>query len=157
VDAAQEQAALVAWLAEHDEPCPVCGYNVRALTAPTCPECAAPLRLGVTSPQHLLGPWVLAIIACSLALGFDGVVMTLGATGIVVELFMRGTFSAPYILIGTFVTLGGLSGITLWALIARRRQWRMAQPNVQWARAGAVAVAMFIIHAIGGLLLALVL
>lgn len=157
MDAAREQAALVQWLAEHDEPCPVCGYNVRALTVATCPECSAPLRLGVTSPQHLLGPWLLAIISCSLALGFDGVVMTLMSTAIVVELFVHGRFSAPYILVGTFVTLGGLSGGALWLLIARRRQWRMAQPNVQWARAGAVAVAMFLIHATGGALLAMVL
>src|SRR5690606_21851084 len=106
---------------------------------------------------HLLGPWLVAIIACSLALGFDGVVMTLLTTGIVVEVFMRGTFSAPYILIGTFVTLGGSSGGSLWLIIVRRRQWRMAAPNVQWARAAAVAVAVFIIRALGGLTLLLVL
>jgi len=156
MDPAREQAALVAWLAEHDEPCPVCGYNVRGLTTSACPECAAPLRLGVTSPQHLLGPWLLAIIACSLALGFDGVILTLLTTAVIVELFARQTVSVPFMLVGTFVTLGTLSGGTLWLFIARRRQWRMAQANVQWARAGAVTVAVFIIHAAAGLMLALV-
>jgi len=150
VDAAREHAALTQWLAEHDEPCPICGYNLRALTAGACPECAAPLRLGVTSPQQLLGPWLLAIIACSLALGFDGVVTTMITIAVVFEAFARGTVSVPLVLVGAFITLGGLSGTGLWALIARRRQWRMAAPSVQWTRAAGVAAAVFVIHAIAG-------
>ncbi len=30
---------LRVFLAEHDAPCPACGYNLRGLTEATCPEC----------------------------------------------------------------------------------------------------------------------
>jgi hypothetical protein len=34
-------------LADRDEPCPSCGYNLRGLASAKCPECHLALRLGV--------------------------------------------------------------------------------------------------------------
>lgn len=36
---------LVAYLADHDAPCPGCHYNLRNLTTAVCPECGAKLTL----------------------------------------------------------------------------------------------------------------
>ncbi len=40
-----DAAALRAFLAERDVPCPGCGYNLRGLTGAVCPECGAPLTM----------------------------------------------------------------------------------------------------------------
>ncbi|MFG0283479.1 MAG: hypothetical protein ACF8R7_03570 [Phycisphaerales bacterium JB039] len=156
MDDARERAALIAWLAEHDERCPVCNYNVRGVRQATCPECAAPLRLGVVSPHVALGPWLLAIIAFALALGFDGVVTTLLTIGMgLATLYGSGPpLLAAVGLLGSFLLLGALSGAGLWWMLARRRQWRQAAPRVQWARAWAIFAAVFVIHASAGALMA---
>lgn len=39
---------LRAFLAEHDEPCPGCGYNLRGLIGERCPECGEGLRIAVS-------------------------------------------------------------------------------------------------------------
>lgn len=39
-------------------------------------------------------------------------------------------------------------------MIARRRQWRTAAPEVQWARAGLIFGAVFVTHAAAGLVMA---
>jgi hypothetical protein len=36
---------LESYLADHDEPCPKCGYNLRGLRGKVCPECGAPIDL----------------------------------------------------------------------------------------------------------------
>lgn len=41
---------LIAYLAENDAPCPGCGYNLRALTSCTCPECGREIVLGDLLP-----------------------------------------------------------------------------------------------------------
>lgn len=38
---------LRTFLADRNVPCPKCQYNLRALQQPLCPECGAPLELGV--------------------------------------------------------------------------------------------------------------
>lgn len=38
---------LLKFLREHDADCPLCGYNLRGLTEPRCPECRHELVLGV--------------------------------------------------------------------------------------------------------------
>ena len=36
---------ILAYLAEHDYPCPYCQYNLRAIREPLCPECGEALAL----------------------------------------------------------------------------------------------------------------
>lgn len=48
-----DDARLIDFLRNRDAPCPSCGYNLRDLTATQCPECGAPLRLGlIPAPKH---------------------------------------------------------------------------------------------------------
>lgn len=42
-----DQRLLLEFLRDHDANCPCCGYNVRALTRPACPECRQQLTLTV--------------------------------------------------------------------------------------------------------------
>jgi hypothetical protein len=44
-----DAALLRAYLAERDEPCTGCGYVLRGAVGSSCPECAAPIVLGL---QH---------------------------------------------------------------------------------------------------------
>ena len=44
---ARNDPTLLAWLADRDVPCPLCGYNLRGLIALRCPECGHDLRLAV--------------------------------------------------------------------------------------------------------------
>jgi predicted amidophosphoribosyltransferase len=42
-----EGELLRAYLADHDHPCPRCGYNLRGLASPVCPECGTGLSLRI--------------------------------------------------------------------------------------------------------------
>ena len=56
------QDMLLDFLREHEAPCPVCGYNLKALTRPVCPECGHDLVLTVGTARLRLG-WLLAALA----------------------------------------------------------------------------------------------
>src|SRR5687767_15104169 len=56
------QEMLLDFLREHDAPCPVCGYNLKALTRPICPECGQDLVLAVGAARLRLG-WLFAAVA----------------------------------------------------------------------------------------------
>src|SRR3954454_17134270 len=53
---------LLDFLREYAAACPVCGYNLRALTRPICPECGQELVLTVGAARLRLG-WLLAAVA----------------------------------------------------------------------------------------------
>jgi uncharacterized paraquat-inducible protein A len=42
---------LASHLADRDQPCPACGYNLRGCAQETCPECGAKLALTVESDR----------------------------------------------------------------------------------------------------------
>ena len=56
------QDLLLEFLREHDAPCPLCGYNLKAITRPICPECGQELVLAVGAARLRLG-WLLAAVA----------------------------------------------------------------------------------------------
>jgi hypothetical protein len=51
-------AFLFLYLQAHDAPCPVCGYNLHALTEPRCPECGHAVRLRVAAKVPHLRAWL---------------------------------------------------------------------------------------------------
>lgn len=57
-----EQTLLLWFLHERDVTCPRCGYNVRNLTQPVCPECREELALSVRT-RGLRVMWFLAAVA----------------------------------------------------------------------------------------------
>lgn len=56
------QEMLLDFLRVHEAACPVCGYNLKALTRPICPECGHDLVLTVGTARLRLG-WLLAALA----------------------------------------------------------------------------------------------
>ncbi len=60
--ASRRQEMLLECLRDHDAACPVCGYNVRSLTRPICPECRQELVLTV-GVLRLRLRWLLAAVA----------------------------------------------------------------------------------------------
>src|SRR5690348_5014609 len=56
------QEMLLEFIREHDAACPVCGYNLKTLTRPICPECGQELVLAVGA-AHLRFGWLLVSLA----------------------------------------------------------------------------------------------
>lgn len=59
--------ALRTFLAERDEPCPNCGYNLRGLGTSTCPECRHGLVLCLRSVHRGWTSLILTIIGLAFA------------------------------------------------------------------------------------------
>ena len=68
-----EVALLLTFLRERDASCPLCGYNLRNLVRPQCPECREPLVLAVGVRKLRFG-WFLATITPGL---FSGIAAAL--------------------------------------------------------------------------------
>ena len=132
----QETDLLRTLVAARDLPCPVCSYNLRGLARPVCPECSAPLHLRVGSDNLRLGPWLLAVIALALALGFDGVVAILMTT---VLLFIDqpkspAEFQIVLAILGCFVLFALCAGTGMWVLVRKRPAWNRLPLRRQWAQ-----------------------
>lgn len=141
---------LIAHLATSDPPCPVCGFNLRNITKPRCPECGAILELAVAAPNKKLAPFTFAVVSLGMGLGFDGVVLFMGGVATAINLvFFNGSLPAgwePWVVGGLFA-FGGLScagGIL--GMLRGQKHWFRARPRVQWWRAIAVFVGVFLGH-----------
>ena len=56
-----DDAALLDFVATRDMACPACGYNLRMLNTPSCPECGLPLKLTVGSDEPFKRAWAIAL------------------------------------------------------------------------------------------------
>lgn len=151
-----DHAALRAWLATHDEKCPICRYSLRGATATTCPECGAGLRLTVASPGASIGPWALCVISFSLGLGFDGVVLLLLGVALGIEFATNGLSwmtNGPEILlfISPLILLALTCAAGLAWFFTRRKTWGVIDRRTQWRIAVSIFFGVGIAHALGGL------
>ncbi|MEX2218285.1 MAG: hypothetical protein WD749_05945 [Phycisphaerales bacterium] len=148
---AGDAALLSAWLAARDAPCPICSYNLRALRTPRCPECSAPLHLHVGSDNLRLGPWLLAVLAPALALGFDGVVSILLTIGVTLNPPVSpGEFQVVLAILGTFILLAAASLAGILVLVRKRRRWNRLSVRAQWRIAAVLFTAVGAGHALFG-------
>lgn len=81
-EAPQEQTPeqwLRGYLAQHDAPCPACGYNLRQLTQTNCPECGLVLKLSVGSDEAYKRAWAIALFLNAMVAGVGAlcIIMTL--------------------------------------------------------------------------------
>ena len=134
---------LHAYLKDHDAPCPLCGYNLRGVTLTSCPECDAPIELGIGSSQLKLGAWLFAMLSFALALGFD---LVIGAMMIVSVVMTRGEDSGALYLMISLVTLSLASIGLLWVLVVRKRDWLNMPRRRQWKIAWTIFVGVFLVH-----------
>ena len=129
-----ESELLKMLLGVRDIPCPVCGYNLRAITSTNCPECGAKLDLRVGSTDLKLGPWLACLLVVGLPLGFLAGVAILGlAVGIgendLEDLTIAGGLLLPILF---------MAGILVMLIWRRRSIWR-------WSRFRQVLLALLML------------
>jgi hypothetical protein len=110
---------LRTYLAERDELCPGCAYNLRALTGTRCPECNQELVLRVGLAEPRMAWFVAGVIGIAMGLGFS--LMVLVWTGAMV--LSRGRVGGPRFQDMVPLRVGTLVGAAAmyWWVHARRR------------------------------------
>lgn len=151
--ATADRDALAAWLQEHDESCPNCGYTLRGLTSEICPECCALLRLTVGASERRLGPWMTAIIGAALGLGFDATASILLASILFIGPAPPLSTWQPYALLGALAILALACLFALILLLRARRRFARLPASAQWRRALLWFVTVGASHAAAGAVL----
>lgn len=146
-DAATSQTAarLIAFLRDHSAPCPACGYDLKGLTTPVCPECRHDLVLTVGLARPRFG-WLLVAMAPGM---FSGVAGLLVCGLIVLVLVTEGDLAPwPVFLLAAFGLASGAAAI---AMGARRHRLMALGHHAQFklaAIAWSVHVLVFLIAVI---------
>lgn len=122
---------LKEFLAQRDEPCPSCGYNLRGLTTGVCPECKQPLVLGVQLAEPKLKAFIAAVLGFAIGGGFSA--MLVGY--VIVNQLARGRGSMPPDFFRAILPGLIVCGVPLAVLLVKRRAFcRLSQPaRVAWA------------------------
>ncbi|USN97907.1 MAG: hypothetical protein H6810_06850 [Phycisphaeraceae bacterium] len=144
---------LERWLAGRDEPCPVCGQNLRDLRGSVCPECGSEIALTVTSDRLRPGPWLLGFASFALGLGFDAVAAILLTIPLI--LFRNQGGGPPmqvFLVLFTLVTCAAASGGGMWAMLRKRSAWRRMPPRAQRTLAAVIFIGVGLAHAAAGAL-----
>ena len=71
-----EDQHLLAYVRDRDVSCPLCGYNLRGLTVPRCPECGNAFRLSVGLAEPFLKAWITCAAMTCLSAGI-GILITI--------------------------------------------------------------------------------
>jgi hypothetical protein len=126
----QEDAAsdlLEQYLAARDEPCPLCGYNLRDLKGGRCPECGDALRLHVGLVEPKKAAFLTGLIGLAAGGGFSVLLLFYATWAILV---MRGGPELGDIAVLFFETLwtGGL--IVVW--VRKASALRRMQVHNRW-------------------------
>ena len=116
-EVAEHDARLRAYLAEHDEQCPLCEYNLRGLTGTVCPECGEPLRLRVSLREPKMAAYLCGLIGLSMGVGFSGIVLVFVVVSALLYGYERGFFDWIIVaLVSQFV----IEGLAMWLWLVRR-------------------------------------
>lgn len=132
------QRMLLAFLREHDADCPVCGYNLRALTRPTCPECGHDLVLTVGTKRLGLG-WLFAAVAPGMFSGVAAIVTLLATYG---QYRGDGGLSPRVITLMALDAFGWCSALVAIVLVVKFKRF-IAQPR---ARQRGWALGIWAVH-----------
>ncbi len=126
-DPTDEQRMLLEFVGDRDVPCPRCGYNLRALTKPVCPECREELRLTVGRAKMRFGLFLAAVLPGA----FSGIcALLLLMLIIIVPLVQGGGTIPPGILM--LDAFGGLSGLVALGLFVERHRFLNQSESKQW-------------------------
>jgi hypothetical protein len=139
-------ASFTEYLARHDVPCPSCGYNLRGLEKPVCPEC------GLAAGWGAFGVWGLrsrpalyrAVEVCIYLSVMLGLFLLAFRFGRAVERHdLRQIAAAGLIPFASF--------IALWAWLAGRAALARAPAYLQarWASAAVALLALAVLFATG--------
>lgn len=127
-----ENSALLDFLRDRDVACPLCGYNLRGLTSPRCPECGRDLRLSVGLAEPFLRAWVLLAVATVAPAG-------IGLVFVAVLIRDRAFMPREWWYVASAVYFLACIPLAVVVLICRR--WFVRLPKrVQWTAAAAIAL-----------------
>lgn len=129
--ASNDTDLLRSFLAGRDAPCPRCGYNLRDLAVPVCPECRKELTLtvGVRAPEVL---WLVVVVAPGV---FSGLCAALLLFPITMASLAASPPPWPILAADVFGWTSGLAAL----LVIRGRQWFLRRPLRRQAAAAAAA------------------
>lgn len=134
---------LVTFLAERDEPCPACTYNLRGLQTDRCPECSRELVLNVRLAEPRMGAWIASLVGVCTMLGFNGL---LSLYFIIFVVQKRGGSRDWPVATALFVSTGIAAASLVFLL--RRRRWFCNLPS---AGRTAIAIAAWVLTALSTL------
>jgi len=120
---------LQQYLAEHEAPCPGCGYNLCALTGDQCPECGQQLALRVELAEPKLAAFITGLVGLAASAGFSGLLLGWLAITLIVRGHWPGDGQLNGILVGGLVMSLALLG--RW--VQRRRWLRCQSTGKRWA------------------------
>ena len=123
----QETELLLAFLRERDHDCPRCGYNLRNLTQPVCPECREELVLKVGVSKLRLY-WLIATLAPGM---FSGIAAALFVLICLLEGPPPTSMWEPWALF-VFLVVSGLVAFSI-ALRTRRFLNQSDGAQLTWA------------------------
>ncbi len=129
-----DDEALLEFVRERDAPCPRCGYNLRALSRPVCPECSQNLVLKVGATNFSVF-WLIAAVAPGIFSGITAIVF------LVVAMLM-GPPPTDVVVIGCLLAASGAVAL---AVILRARRFLRLGDDVQRT----VAIITWLIHLLG--------
>ena len=130
-EVAEHDARLRAHLAGHDEPCPMCEYNLRGLTGTVCPECGEALRLRVSLSEPKMAAYLCGLLGLSLGVGFSGLWF---AFMVVAQLtFGAGVSRPPYWILAVLGSQFVIEALAMWVWLVRRRWIRRRSRDQRWA------------------------
>ena len=130
-EVAEHDALLLAYLGGHDEPCPMCEYNLRGLTGTVCPECGEALRLRVSLSEPKMAAYLCGLIGLSAGVGFSGIFLVFG----VVSLLLYGSGGGFLWIFVALVSQFVIEGLAIWAWLVRRSWIRRRSRGQRWALA----------------------
>ena len=100
-------ALLLQFVESRDIACPRCGYNLRDLSQPRCPECEEQLTLSVGVARLHFGWYLIAIIPCM----FSGIATIFFSTMLTIGSIASNT-SPPLIMVATALNIPSNTLIT---------------------------------------------
>lgn len=123
---------LESYLADRDEPCPSCSYNLRALKGTACPECgqSLTLRVGLETPN--LAAFITGLIGISAAFGFCAMLLSWALYIAILEQNQRVMDD-----IGTLIAEFVINGAMLWVWVLSSGRIRRQAPRARWSLAAA--------------------
>ncbi|MBY0307217.1 MAG: hypothetical protein K2Q09_00600 [Phycisphaerales bacterium] len=117
--APQPDPHLRAFLADRDEPCPACTYNLRGLATDRCPECNRELVLQLRLAEPRLGEWIAAIAAVAAMLGFNAMIFG----WFLLEMTQRRVSGLEFQRSWSLMIFGVVAAVGLAVLIRARRRF----------------------------------
>ena len=128
------------FLTERDMPCPACGYNLRNLLSPRCPECGEELRLAVGLVEPRQAAVITGLTALASGLGFNGLLLVyVGMMALRMGRFPPQEMHIILILGAGLVVFAGL--LAIW--VSKWRRIRRASPGARWLLAAACWAVAF--------------